>query len=524
MSWPQLVFTAANWLWFLLGAAALAAAFAAALRKDFLERKALLGRRGELLILGLFLPLFVVLVRLAQHGNFQLTGDSAHVVNSGWNLVHGHGYYSSLYGQPFTGIHCMFTTALLSPLLLAWERIEAYLVVHALALASTVYGVYSLARRRTDSRALPWLLALMTLAHPRFLNLMITIVEDSSFAAPLFVWAAYLFESGRPAAAAASLLLLLTTKEEAAVVLFGVGAYFLARKDRRPAAGLALMAASVTLALLEIHWMQESRKGLECPQGFVIVFPQLGATVPEILQNALRRPWIFALALVHPARNLVAGLENLFYAGGFAVLAGAAAWPAYIAWIPHQLGVIHPNYHTLFGYYGGFVFGPLLWATVIGATAAWRRVTAPRRRFLAAYMLVVSALGFFRVAGFHNPRLMPSTWREGVPKAAALIPADAPLWCDSYLTPHFALRRHLKALPLELPDCQFQVDLFLPDYVLLSTYWPRLAKGDAVERITGFLKRRGYEEALRHHDLLLLRRPGAAGPGGATPLRVGVDL
>jgi len=241
VTWPELVFDGANWLWWLIGSVSAVAAAVILLKNPLplpSKIRALSPKaefRWAVAIWGAALPVWIVLLKMAQYRNFQLTSDSAHVVHYSWNAIHGHGYYSSMYGMPTLAGHFSLLSAILSPFLLLWNDLDVYVILHGLALGSTIFGVYLLAKRRTTSRLLPWLLALMAVAHPRFHDLMGTILEDSVFATPLFVWAAYFLESGHPVLAVGSFALMLTAKEEGVAVLFGVGLYYIFRKERRPA-------------------------------------------------------------------------------------------------------------------------------------------------------------------------------------------------------------------------------------------------------------------------------------------------
>lgn len=537
MFWPEFAFNAANWLWWLIGTGSAAAAGLILLKIPLLPHRKFqaLSPRAEFLwalaIWGAALPLWIVILKMAQHRNFQLTSDSAHVVHYAWNVIHGYGYYSSMYGMPTLAGHFSFLTAILSPFLLLWNDLDMFIVLHGLALGSTVFGVYLLAKRRTSSRLLPWLLALMAVSHPRFHDLMGTILEDSVFATPLFIWAAYFLESGHPILAIASLGLMLTAKEEAVAVLCGIGLYYIFRKEKKTALGSGLVAASVLLALFEFAMIWWTRSGLPADRftpGAGFFFPALGRTGQEALANLIHKPWVFPAALVYPPVNLMPALHNLLFSGLFPLLSGAAILPAYCAWLPHQLAD-HFNYHRLLGYYGGFVLGPLYLATVIGAARAWERVGPKKTGPLAAYILFVVSFGFFSI-GAYNTKLMPSTWKTGVPKLVSLIPPESKLWCEGYLTPHFALRRYIKYLPNSFPNDIFERDLFMPDQVLLTTYWMQISDPRAVERVMGFLRREHFEIIFQEKDLVLFSRrsPDPAGLQGsprlAVRLKAGVDF
>ncbi|MBI2789850.1 MAG: DUF2079 domain-containing protein [Elusimicrobia bacterium] len=516
-TWPEFVFNAANWLMLLLGIASGVAAGLVLIKKPLkLSRyfQALDPRKEfywAIAIWGAAFPAWIVILKMAQHQNFQLTSDSAHVVHYAWNTIHGFGYYSSMYGMPTLSGHFSLTAALLSPFLLLWNNLNTFIMLHGLALGSTALGVYMIAKHRTDSRLLPWLLALLAISHPRFQDLMSTILEDSVFATPLFVWAVYFLDTKRPILAIASLALILTAKEEATAVLCGVGLYFMFCREKRVRLGGALVAASVLLSFFELAVIMRHRSALPADRftpGVAFIFPALGNSAQEVISNLLHRPWIFPAALVYPPANLMPLLHNLLYVGLFPLLSGAAILPAYCTWLPHQLASGQFNYHRLLGYYSGFMLGPLLFATVVGATVAWKRVGEHKSGLLAAYILLISAIGFMSGGAYHT-KLMPASWRTSVPKIIPLIPPDSKLWCEGYLTPHFALRRYIKYLPNNLPNDIFERDLYMPDQVLLSTYWMQISDPSSVERIMGFLRREEFQVIFQEKDLILFQRKGA---------------
>ncbi len=526
MTWPDFVFNAENWLLLSLGLACGVGSGLILLKKygALPSRFRATDPRTEfacaVAIWGVVLPLWIVILKMAQYRNFQLTSDSAHVVHYAWNAIHGHGFYSSMYGMPTLSGHFSLTSALLSPVLLLRNDVDAFVVLHGLALGSSAFGVFLIAKRRTKSRLLPWLLALLTVAQPRFQDLTNTILEDSVFAAPLFVWAAYFLEADHPFLAIASFALLLTTKEEATAVLCGVGLFYFFREEKKRTLGGALVLSSVLLALLEIALIARYRNALPADRftpGVGFFFPALGHSATEVYSNLLHRPWIFPIALVYPPADFLPALHNLLYFGFLPLFAGAAALPAYCVWIPHQLASEHFNYHRLLGYYGAFALGPLLWATVLGTTGVWNRLIPRRREALAAYLLLIAALGFLS-GGTYNTRLMPSTWKRSVPKILPRIPPDSKLWCEGYLTPQFAMRRYIKYLPNSLPNDIFERDLFLPDQVLLSTYWMQLSTPSTVSRIMEFLRRGNFQVVFRENDLILFERKGASFGAPAVPL------
>jgi hypothetical protein len=212
-------------------------------------------------------------------------------------------------------------------------------------------------------------------------------------------------------------------------------------------------------------------------------------------------------------------LRVLSHAAFLPFFAGAAFLPALIVWIPHQLAQVGTNYQGLRAHYASFVLGPLIWAMLKGLIRVQKRCIEEHQRHLVAALLLVAGWGFLTAPSFFSPdvHVIPKAWESAAPKALAQIPLDAPVWCDSYLAPHLAMRRYLKILPLAPHDCGFESNLFLPDYVLMSTYWARKDYAPVSETILRVLHEKGFELIFKDADLLILANPKRNSTRGAKP-------
>ena len=499
MPWTKAVYLAMNWGSLFLAFACLAAAPAVLLRAKFPRPSPRLGTAALMAV-----PVIAGLLKLAMYHTFQLTSDSACVLHAAWNAAHGYGLVSSIEPPSHLAAHFSLFSVMISPILLIWNSSASLALLQGAALGSSVPAVYLLARRAGGSREAAGLAALLAFAHPAFQGLLGTTIEDSVFAAPLFLWAAYFWSSGRRAWAVLLAGLFLITKEEAPLVLAGV-ALALAWRRPRHWSWAALLAGSVACWWFEMRVIRLYRGSVPCwgagPWG---LFAALGGD--RIADHLLHRPWDFPLALVLPLGKIGSVLELLLYAGFFPLRAGAVLLALAVPWLPHQLADYQTNYHRLLSYYPGFVLGPLLLAMVLGLCRSFEKVAGRLRPSLVAYVLVVAGLGLFKSAGYYRSNLLPSAWSASVPRIAAMIPADAKVWCDGYLLAHLGLRRHVKWLPTIAYDCYFETEPFVPDYIVLSTYWTALAEPRAVEKIFGYIRDGSYEEALRDGDLVVFKR------------------
>jgi uncharacterized membrane protein len=513
--WPYLAFGLLDAAWFLGGVLCAGLAAAVILRKDALVRAdkisgLLEGERGRgLLAAGLLLPALLAIGNAARFRIYYLTGDSADTANTVWNVAHGYGLTNVLAGgRSNLAVHFSFACAMFAPFLWVWNSVGVLAVAHGLFLGIVPLMMFALAKRQSKSRLVPWLILFLTLSHPSFQELSGTVMTDSLYALPYFIAAAYFFETDRPALGALFGALMFSAREEVPFISFGVGLYLVFKRPR-PAlrAGLVLMAASALIWLAELKAMAWARDGSTCWETWSL-FNDLGGTQQAVLAHALTRPWDFAVALISPPVKLLAVLRILVHTGFLPLFAGAAFLPALFVWIPHQLARSGSLFQGIRGHYSSFILGPLLWAMLKGLIKLDKRCPPKHRRNLVALLLLVASWGFFTAPGFYSPdvRVIPKAWETAAPKALALIPPDAPVWVDGYLSPNLAMRRYIKMLPYGPRDCVFEDRLFLPDYVLLSAYWAN-AFPPAAEMILGLLRDREFEPIFKDADLIILANP-----------------
>ncbi|MBI3552970.1 MAG: DUF2079 domain-containing protein [Elusimicrobia bacterium] len=504
-----------EWLWVLLGLLCLltAALLAGrALRLETLEK--FLSRLesaprvcpAPVLVFGLAIPAIIVIYKWALFRAFQLLWDSGNMANVVWNAAHGYGLTGSMIGEKsYLAIHFAFTFALLAPLVRLWPSIFILIAAQGAAVGSAALGAYLLGRRLGRGPLLGWLSALLTLSSPLFHGSAISFLDNSIFAFPLFIWSAYFWETGRKGPALLLGLLLLTTSEQIPFLLFGVGLLALSKpRGRLPAFGL--MAGAALLFIAEMAVIRNACGDWKEVGRYWGMFGALGGSPPEILRTALQRPWALLVELVDPPAKIWTVVRTLGSAGFLPLASGWSLAPALAAWLPQQLAGSAFDYHSLHGHYGAIVAGPLLWSAIKGLC----RLHLERRglRALPAALALAAAAAGFLTAGAFLPydRSMPRAWASAVPHAAAYIPADAKLWCDEYLAAHFAMRRHLRALPRG-PNPFFETALFDPDRVLLSAYWLRIAEPGQRKRVLDYLEERRFVRVFQEADLVVLAKP-----------------
>lgn len=523
----RLIYASANWLGWIGGVALLSAAAAIGLRPELFSR---LEKRLERLpwTNGPAAPWLwaaaacgaAVALRLAMFRQYQLTGDSGVIAQFAWNFAHGHGWATSSEPPSHLAYHFSLTSPLLSPLLWLWPSAGVLALAQGLAIGAVAPGVFLLARRHSRSAVVPWLAALLAVSHPIYQCFMQTIIEDSVYAPALFIWAVYSWDRGERLRAVVFAALLLTTKEEAPLIFIGLGLHALWSRELERRSACLLIAAAVLVWLGEMKLIQGSRGpdvSAACADHWGY-FQGLGGSGGAVVRTALSKPWLVARELVWPPEKIWTAARLVLMAGAFPLYGGSALLAGVVPWLVHQLAGAQSGFHKINAFYGGFVYGPLLWAGVLGLCRAERTIAAGRRHWLALIVFAAAGAGLAGEAGYYRSGLLPSSWESSVPRALSRIAPDSKVWCDSYLLPYAGLRHYVKKLPGGLPDCVFDAQLFLPDDVLLTTYWARLADPAVVERIMNFLNLNGFEIVFQEKDLILLHRRGAV-PSRAAPER-----
>jgi len=450
--------------------------------------------------------------------------DSGVYANTVWNAAHGYGLLSSVFAdKSYLGVHFAFTAVLFAPLVRLWESTACLALAHGLIVGTVPLAAFLLARRLTGRPLMGWIFALLACSHPFFHDNLGSVLDNSLFALPCFIWAAYFWETRRPVAAALLAAVMASTREQVPFLFFGLALYAYVRADARRAKRIALaaMLGAVLLWLGEMAVIGHYQKELAQTWNFWHIFPQLGGSRERVLETALTRPWLFAAALVYPPQKLwIAGRILLTFAA-LPLFSGAAILAVLPVWGPHLLAAAGSSFNELKGHHSAIAFGPLLWISAIGLKNALSRLPKSRHALLAAGILTVSGCCFLTSADFLlPPGMMPRSWKRTVPRALEHIPARAKVWCDPLFLPQLAMRRHVKALPFS-EDFNFESGLFVPDRVLLSVYWKKRVPPAYLSRIMAPLEERGFKALFQEQDIVVLAPPGPARTSGeAEPLRL----
>lgn len=494
-----------EWAWMLAGLSCLAAA-AWTLSGRLVPWK---GGAAARLAWGAAYPLVCVFFKLAQYASRESMFDSATMVNLAWNAAHGHGLTSSLLGGvSYWSVHFAFAYALLSPVLWFWNGAAPFFILHGLALGSVPLCAYLLARGRGGREDLGWLAALLAAGHPLACGVLGAVLDNGSYALPLFLWAAYCWETERRKAAVVLALLTLSTRETIPFLFAGVGIWAaVAAEDRRGRAlGAALAAASVALGVWEFSVVSAAKAASAAPIDYWVLYPALGGSRGAVLESLRSRPWLAAAALAWPPAKLWHVARLLLSLGLLPLASGLDILPMLAAWLPQQLADASSNFHRLVGHQASYVAGPALWAATRGLRRLDARLDERGRGRLAAWVLAAAACGFFSTAQFRlPPGALPSSWVRTGPRAVAAVPDGAAVWSDAFFATHLAARRFVKALPMG-PDPSFDAGAFAPDAVLLSRHWLAAAAPEIVDRVLAAIKSGGLALVFSEDDLAVFSR------------------
>lgn len=216
-----------------------------------------------------------------------------------WTLSH-HGYpflsigaKDGIYDRIYWPDHVPFFYYALAPLYRLAPRVETLLWLQTLFLAAGALPVFLLARRLTASRVAGATAGALYLLHPGFQLLSQWDVHEGAFAVPLFLFALYFYESGRPRLFLLLLALGGSVREE--MGLFGVSVglmLLLSRRDLRYGTYALLLGAAQFVIMSKV--MQTYFGGLGHYERYYPLFFLDGQySVQNILYLLLFNPLFF---------------------------------------------------------------------------------------------------------------------------------------------------------------------------------------------------------------------------------------
>ena len=400
---------------------------------------------------------FVVVTRHAALRTHAL--DLGYYVQVVWNLAHGEGARVTLPPMHAWGDHFSPVLYLFAPLGWLAPGGTALLVAQTVILASGAVALAGFATRHLGDARLGAGFAALYLLNPSLHGINVRDFHPAAFAIPFLVAAAWAVDAGRPGWAAMALLATLAGREDCAIAVVGFGVW-LALARRRWLAGALVALTCIVLLWVDMNVVIPHFRGEPYPH-LLKRYAYLGATLPEVLVNAVIRPWRWLAVVITPTKALY--LLTLLAPLGFLPLAAPRAAAAALPGLAMNLlstDAFLFHYRTQ---YQAFILPFLLLAAVEGAGVLrqarwWPRRVSPRA-VLGGAALIAVVLGARTVndLGVGKWRLGPE--QHAIRAMLARVPPLVPVSVNERLVPHLAARRECYVFPTGVERAQWVLDL-----------------------------------------------------------------
>jgi uncharacterized membrane protein len=390
------------------------------------------------------------------HGELQrldgLTGsawDLAYDQQVIWNISAGHGFYSSFARADFLGIHFELIFAVLAAVEKLWPNPAVLLIFSSAGLAATAPAGYLFFRALlpADRPASPFLAVAMTVTIPFWAAIQETgrdFFHPENMALALALLAAWAGLRGHRIAMWVLCVLVLTCKEDQ-VYTIGVIALLMRtygapeiRKHWRFVIYLAGAWFLIGTGIIQQHFRNGGYTDFVYYRWLFGLDPSMPATLGNILHVIFDPPQLLVVAAI--------------IAGMFALPLVAPRWLLLV--IPPYLADVlsgHNPQNLLYLHYVMLLLFPLIVAGGVGARTflRWQSI-----RPALALVVVVPALllswgtgRFPPMQGSSSTNYSRSNMVDQLLKAAAIIPADAPVSADNGLAVWLANRHTINDFP-----------------------------------------------------------------------------
>lgn len=362
-----------------------------------------------------------------RHQVFHSSFDMAIFVQAIWNTLHGSFLYSSIKG----GI-CLLADHF-SPILALfafpyafWPDPRLLLMIQAVSVASSVFPIFLLARRRLAKESLALIFVLTFALYLPIRNAVRFDFHPELLAVPLFFWGFWFLQEGRAWASSACLCFALMTKENAALVTFAMGFYGFFFVSKKKYWGTFWMVFSMTYFFMVLWLIRYGfRQDYFYLEANILSWRRYGA-VP--LMNHLFQ--ISSLAY----------LVKIFMPVGFLSFLNLPAfsltWPMLVQNLISRNEMTRSIFFQYTAYLTPFVF--------ISAIEGGRKVL--NRRGGGIYYLVGCALLLAGVSEYHVLRTHLVKWTpriQEIHESFERIPPEASVRTHEFFAPHLAHRREL---------------------------------------------------------------------------------
>ena len=377
--------------------------------------------------------------------------DLGNMVQAVWSTTQGRPLESTngATGEQMVrlGGHADPFLVLLTPAWFAWPSPLSLAFAQIAVVSLGALPVFWLARRHLGDERTAGMLALAYLAYPWVATSAVSSIHPVTFAITFFLFCIWFLETERLLLFAVFAALAMSTGELMGLPLVGLGIWFALARGKR-LAGAAIALAGVAWTTLAVYVIVPAYSGEDSV--FFGFYDEVGGSPQGVVRMLFDDPGVVIGALVegHDIIYVVwLGLPLLFL---FVLSPGLAliALPQLLAnWLSDFRSMSDPRYHSV-----AAIVPFLIAATVFGVA----KVGAPRRRILAAAILVCSAtlslvvgpwgraVGATPLGGREN---VPAARADALELAVARVPDDVAVSASNTAGAHLSARRYIYSIP-----------------------------------------------------------------------------
>lgn len=416
--------------------------------------------------------------------------------------------FVTLRGLNIFGDHSSYILVLVAPVFWIWDNVGALGVLTVAALVGAAPLLYAAARTLGVQTWLAAAVAVAYLFHPALAWNVWDNFHPEVLAVPLLVGAYLLAIRSRAWMAVSLLGLALLVKEDTALVVVPFGIWMWWRGWKRQGAvvvglGIAVLALNVFVLLPYFS-----------PTGELIYtsrYGQFGEGLLDSVWGMLTSP-VAVLGELFQTRNL------LYYAGMLLPLGAALAAPRLLLL---GLPITAANLLSLHAYqadirfhYTAYLLAVIGIAAVAGARNLQDRLAPAFSQRLQLGIVVLAGAGLFifgpnPIVQGYNPWDGSTSDPEGVEAAIEVIPEDAVVSADWFLTPHLAHRPEIYMFPLPFREDVWSVPgAPLPsadgvDWVIVQTW---TVTSDLAADVDGLTESGEFEVFFENRNAIVFRR------------------
>ena len=377
--------------------------------------------------------------------------DLGNMVQAVWSTAHGHPleFTNGVTGEQMVrlGAHVDPILALFAPLWFVAPTPQLFIAVQIAAVASGVFPLYWLGRRRTGSDRVAGLAALAFLAYPWTAWTAVDAFHPVTLAIPLILFCIWFLDTDRLVLFALCAVLTAASGELMALGVAGLGLWYAFGKGRRTA-GLVIATLGVAWSCFALMVLVPAfSDGQSVYYG---AYDSVGGSPTGIVETAFRSPTTILGALTESRDLLYVALLVVPLAGAFLLAPGlaAASLPQVVAnLLAGADGTTDPHAH----YVAGIL--PFLFGAIAVGLGRLSLATAMRTATLVLTLTLAAAVagpwpgGIARKASWDGGEAAPDALAARR-AAVRLVPDDARVSTTNRLGSYLSARRYVYSVPL----------------------------------------------------------------------------